>query len=214
MAQPFFVKDCALAVLSTGESAASLNEFRDVLSKIAPSSLYFHFWGRHFRPSFDHPELHNDFARWSYLCLHDHILSERLGIVDPTDYQVIEELRSSVLEIVDQRLDEIDHLYWSTKQNRFHFLRAVTLVYGTNIVLNQPQELKSILPKMSKSSIFYHFLDARRRTPNQTDDFTFWLQEKGIEGEIIDKIAHIDPYFLSLATQKQKLLEIFNEYFP
>lgn len=214
MAKPFFVKDCAQAVLSTGESAASLSEMREVLNHIGPSSLYYHFWGRHFRPAFDHPELHNDFARWSYLSLHDQILSERLGIIDPTDYKDLEELRRVLIDILDQRLDEIEHLFWSTKQNRFHFLKAVTLVFETDIVINHPVELKEYLPKMTKTSIFYHFLDARRRTPAQTDDFSFWLSEAGYgNDDILNKIAHIDPYFLSLTAQKQKLIEIISEYF-
>ena len=108
MTKPFLVKDCALGVLSTGEAAGSIIELKETLSHINPSSLYFHFWGRHFRPSFTHPEFHNDFARWAYTALHDPILAERLGIVDPTEFEDLETLRQATIEVVEQRLDELN----------------------------------------------------------------------------------------------------------
>jgi Family of unknown function (DUF5752) len=214
VAQPFFVKDCALAVISTGEAAASIVEFKDVLTRIPASSLYFHFWGRHFRPSFVHPELHNDFARWTSHYLHDPILAERLGIVDPTEYADLEELRQAVLEVIEQRLEEIERISWSTRENKFHFLRSVIVVFDTSTTIAHPFELKTLLPTLTATSIFYHFIDARRRTPTSIDDFSSWLAEEGGEyADLLKKIQHIDPYFLSLTEQRQKLTEIMGSYF-
>lgn len=214
MAKPFFVKECALGVLSTGEAAGSIIELKEILSRINTTSLYFHFWGRHFRPSFTHPEFHNDFARWAYTALHDPILAERLGILDPTEFEDLEELRQATIEIVEQRLDEIELIRWSTREHRFHFLRSIIVVFDTTTTISHPCELKTLLPTLSSTSIFYHFIDARRRTPNGTDDFSYWLAEEGPEyGDLLKKIQHIDPYFLSLNEQKQKLTEIISNHF-
>lgn len=213
MTKPFFVKDCALAVISTGEAAGSLVELKEVLARIPTSSIYFHFWGRHFRSSFASPELHNDFARWAYLQLHDRILAERLGIVDPTDYTDLEGLRRALSEVIEQRLEEIEHIWGTNRENKFHFLRSEIVVYATETVIGHPVDLKTILPTLTPTSIFYHFIDARRRTPNETDDFSFWLTEQGIDGEIMAKIQHIDPYFLTLTEQRQKLTEIMVSHF-
>jgi hypothetical protein len=214
MAKPFFVKDCALGVMSAGEAASSLIQFKEVLTRIPTSSLYFHFWGRHFRTSSAHPELHNDFARWAYLHLHDHVLAERLGIVDPMDFDNLEELKKMLLELLEQRLDEVEHYMWTTtRENRFHFLSSVIIVYDTTTTISTPADLKSTLPTLTTSSLFYHFIDARRRTPTGTDDFSFWLAEEGIDGELLLKVQHIDPYFLSLTEQRQKLTDIMVGYF-
>ncbi len=215
MTKPFFVKDCALAVVSTGKTASSIEEFKEVLPYISLSSIYFHFWGRHFRPSFDHPELHNDFARWSYLVLGDHILSERLGIIDPTEYVSLEELKMEVLEVMEQRLEESEVPAWSVVKNKFHFQRSVIVIFDSEKTIKHPSELKAILPTLTATSIFYHFIDARRRTSTGVDDFTAWLSEATPETpDLLKKIQHIDPYFLSLTEQRQKLSEIMEEYFP
>ena len=214
MGKPFKIKDCALAVVSISEAAASIIEFKEKLMRIPVSSLYYHFWGWHFRPSFVHPEFHNDFARWTHQHLHDSILAERLGIIDPTEYDDLENLRKKILEVIEERIEEIEFLTLSTKENKFHFLRSVIVVFDTGVVIGHPSELKMALSAFSDTSIFYHFIDARRRTAAGTDDFTAWLIEENVNDDaLLQKIQHIDPYFLSLAKQKQKLIEIMDSYF-
>lgn len=214
MSEPFLVKDCTLAVLSTGDSAGSLSEMKEVLARVPASSLYFHFWGKRFFTSFKHPELPNDFARWVYLQLHDRVLAERLGIIDPTDFSDLEGLRRSLIETIEQRLDEVEVFSWTPREQRYHFLRSVIVVFDTERSAAHPSELKTLLPQLSTNSIFYHFIDARRRTPNGTDDFSFWLAQQGdTYGELLSRIQHIDPYFLSLAEQRRKLTEALEAHF-
>ncbi len=216
MTQPFYVKDCALAVLSTGEAAGSLSELKERLSTIPSSSLYYHFWGRRLRPSFGHPELHNDFALWTYLCLHDKVLSERLGIIDPTDFADLEDLRGTLLHVLSERLQEETHFVaWPTQENKFHFLESIIVVFDASTTIDKPADLKIHLPSFTHTSLFYHFIDARRRTASSRDDFSVWLQEEGGPeyDELVNKIQHIDPYFLSLHEQKHKLIEIINRHF-
>ena len=43
------------------------------------------------------------------------------------------------------------------------------------------------VPNMSVGSIFYHFIDARRRSPEMMDDFRTWLRSYG---EIMRTFAH------------------------
>lgn len=212
--QPFFVKDCALAVISTGESANSLAEMREILKRIPVSSIYYHFWGERLRPSFIHPEYINDFARWAHFGLHDEILAERLEIIDPIDYKDLEQLRECLLDIIERRLAETELFLASKKDEKFHFLRSVSTIFDTPIVVNYPTEWKSVMPNLSISSIFYHFIDARKRTPQAIDDFTFWFLEfKDEYSNLVNRIQHIDPYFFNLTEVKQKLIEAINEFF-
>lgn len=211
--EPFLIKDCALAVISTGISAASIIEFKAAIAHIPASSLYYHFWNRLFWNFFIYPEFHNDFADWAYRYLHDPVLSERLGIINPTEYSNTENLRNDVLEIFEQRIDEMEAIQWSIRENKFHFLRSEIIIFETDKKMTHPSELKTVFPTMSLSSIFYHFIDARIRTFNGKDDFSSWLEEGREYGELLNKIQHIDPYFLPLAEQKQKLIDIFHGYF-
>ena len=209
---PFHVKDCSLALIATGEAAASLVELRDQLYRIPTSSLYYHFWGGRLRLSFAHPEYHNDFSYWAHFSLHDEILTERLSIIDPTEYADLEELRKRVIDIIEERLEEIEYVVW-TRENKFHFLRSIIVVYDVGQKTMAPSELKGIIPKIPLTSIFYHFIDARRRTQEGSDDFSLWLSSFDRQfSELISKIKLIDPYFLSLSEIRQKLVELFNQY--
>lgn len=213
MVEPFSVKDCALAVISTGISAASIVEFKGAITHIPTSSLYYHFWKRHFWHSFVYPEFHNDFAEWAYHYLHDPILSERLGIIDPNEYSSLDELRNEMLEIIEQRIDEMEYIQWSTRENKFHFLRSEIIVFDTMSIIETPAKLITVLPQLTSTSIFYHFIDARRRTPNKMDDFSNWLKDFGPEYEVLlKKIQHIDPYFLSLKEQRERLTQIIGAH--
>ncbi len=215
MLKPFFVKDCTLVVMATGMSASSLVEFRDVLERVPTNSIYHHFWGSRLSPFYVHPEYHNDFAHWANDHLHDEVLSERLNILDPKEYSDLESLRRILLEIFEDRLDEIEFLLWSKRESKFHFLRSSIIVFDTGISLSNPIEFKTIIPTLSAGSIFYHFIDARKRTPEGTDDFSYWLSGFNSEHkELISKIRLIDPFFLSLTETRQKLTELMNKYFP
>lgn len=214
MTEAFILKDCTLAVKATGEFVASIKELHDALKHVSTNSIYYHFWGERLRPSFVHPEYHNDFAKWAHFSLHDNILSERLGIIDPTEYNSIEELRSVLLDIIEERLDEVEYLVWSKKENKFFFLESNVIVFNGNVSVKHPSELKKIIPTLSPSAIFYHFIDARIRTPDSSDDFSTWLLSFGEEfSELISNIKHVDPYFRTLTEIRQKLTEIFNAAF-
>lgn len=209
----FVVKDCALAAIATGSSASSLYELKEIIGRIPTSSLYHHFWGGRLRPSFAHPDYHNDFATWAHFSLHDNILSERLNIIDPTEFATLDEMRQILMEIIENRLDEMEYTFWSKSDAKFHFLRSIIVVFDTSTAITHPRELKGAVPMMATNSIFYHFIDARRRTEKGIDDFTFWLSSFDDQyKELIADIAHIDPYFLDLASIKNRLIEIINKY--
>ena len=214
MATPFFVKDCALAVIATGESAESLIQLKEALARVPTSSIYYHFWGGRLRSEFAHPEFHNDFALWTHIHLHDNILSEKLGILDPIEYANLDDLRRTIIDLIEDRLEEIEYILWSQRESRFHFLRSSIIIFDTPIKASHPSELKGIIPNLTSNSIFYHFIDARTRTKDGTDDFTTWLLNfKDDFPELIAKIRQIDPYFLSLTEIRQRLSELLNEHF-
>lgn len=211
---PFCVRSCALSILATGEKAGTLMELRDKLFATHLGCVYYHFWGAHLHSQFIYPEYHNDFAAWAHRSLHDDILAERLSVIDPTGYENLESLRLDLIEVVEHRLEEKEIVPWTTKENQFHFIRSKIVVFNTPHSITLPEELVSIIPTLSTSSIFYHFIDARRRTPQQGDDFSTWLASFGTGyDELIHHIKDIDPYYLSLMELKSELSKIVTTYF-
>ncbi len=211
---PFEVKDCALVPIATGNKAQNLKELRDALPNVDQGSIYFHFWGGLLRPTFDDPEFVNDFAIWSYYALHDEILAERLAIIDPTAFTDLESVRQELIEIVEERLDEVQWPTWASNDQQFHFIRSQIVIFDTNRSIEDPEDLVELTPKMGLGSIFYHFIDSRRRTPDRHSDFEAWLQ--GFNGEyekLCRLISRVDPYFITLRELRDTLSNVFDSYF-
>ncbi len=209
----FVVRDCALAAIATGLRAQNLRELRDRLSGIHLGCIYYHFWGGLLRPRFDDPEYNNDFASWTRHALHDVPLAERLGVIDPADFPDLESLRQELIETVEERIEETEYQTWARPDQQFHFVRAQTVSFDTRQRLTQPVELALAIPQLSLGSIFYHFIDARRREPQGLDDFRAWLAQFGdTYTELQARLAEIDPYFINLAELRQRLAQDFAQH--
>lgn len=213
--QPFAVTDCAMLSIATGVSAQNLRELRDRLQTIQPGCIYYHFWGHHLRPGFEEPEYNNDFANWAHQGLHDRRLAERLSVIDPSAFADLDELREELLDVIDERLDESEHVPWAKADDTFRFIRSILVIFDTSIRLRTPGEMAEFLPKMSPSSVYYHFFDARHRTPNNVDDFRAWLDGLGpAYAEASARIADFDPSLITLTALKSELEGIFSEFLP
>ena len=208
------IKDCALVAIATGHRARNLGELRHGISEVAAASIYYHFWGSLLRPTFDDPRFHNGFAIWTDHALHNRALAERLSVIDPTDYPDTDELRKHVLEVVDSELDEAGQLATAPDDNLFDFIRSQIVVFGTKRTLDDPSELPDAVEAMTSTSVFYHFIDARRRTPDSLDDFTTWLNDIDREkyGNLTTRLASIDPFFATLVETRNELARAFRNF--
>jgi len=209
----FRVRDCALLSIATGLRAQTLRELRDGLVAAPATSVYHHFWGRLLRPRFDEPEYNNDFAAWSYHSLHEKALAERLSVVNPAEFADLEQLRQEVVEILEQRLDESEWSPWARADQQFHFLQARVVIFDSGVTVGTPEELAQVLPQLPLGSIYYHFIDARRRTQRRQDDFSAWLSSFGRPCRgLVDRLGALDPYFSSLKELRYLLAELFHAH--
>jgi hypothetical protein len=203
----FEIKDCAIISRLAGvQPAINLRELRERVEVCPQESLFHHFCETVIRPSFDDPRLRNDFSLWTLNCLGDNVLSERLGVINPYEFFELENLREFLISVLDTRLDEQSCIPWVKASEPFIFMSSNTIVFRTGVLLSNPAELLSAFREMSTSSIYYHFVDGKRRTPRGRDDFSAWLLEFWPEeNEILDELAEIDFYFLNLLELKETL---------
>jgi len=210
----FALKDCALIAIATHKRANTLKEFRDHIENLNADSLYYHFWANLLLPRFEEREYINDFASWVRHSLADTKLAEQLAVLDPLLFHSQEELRYRLLECIDDRLDESEYLRWFHAVQSFEFLRAQIVVFDTQITVNEPRQLSELTARMSVSSVYYHFIDARRRTEDKIDDFRHWLAFFGETYQpLIDHLTAIDPYFSTLAELRQQVVVSFKNFF-
>ncbi|MGK7345470.1 MAG: DUF5752 family protein [Candidatus Nitrospinota bacterium M3_3B_026] len=210
----FTIRDCALIAIATGRKAQNLKELRLHLQTVDPSSVYFHFWGGLLRPGFEEREYHNDFAEWVRHEARDFKLGERLSAIDPSEYSDMDELRLEMLEIIEERLDETEFLTWAHIDRQFEFIRSQIVVFDTKKSIDRPENLGDAVSHMSTSSVFYHFIDSRRRPPEGIDDFRAWLEGWGDKySDLIARLADVDPYFVTLVQLREQIASIFTDYF-
>lgn len=212
--QDIKIMDCALIAIATGIKAQNLRELRDHIQTIHQGCLYHHFWGNLLNPRFDDPEFQNDFAVWTSRHMHELRISEKLSMVDPSIHKNIEDLRKEVLDIIEERLYESDYIPWAKPGEEFHFIRSQIVVFDTGKSYTDPSDLIEIIPNMSLGSIFYHFIDSRRRTQDAKNDFSLWLNGFGDKyNGLIADLDNIDPYFTTLNELREEINFVFSDYF-
>jgi hypothetical protein len=208
------VKDCALVAIATGRRARDLRELRDGIAESDVACIYYHFWGGLLRPTFDDPKYHNGFAVWVEHALHNQALAERLSVIDPKDYPDTNDLRRHLLHVVDSELDHVGVAAKAPDDRLFDFIRSQIVVFTTSRALSSPSELPDAIERMTRTSVFYHFIDARRRTPDAVDDFTTWLNDIDREryAALTVRLASIDPFFVTLSEMRDELARAFREH--
>jgi len=211
---PFRIRDCALIPLATGLKAQNLKELRNHLLEVDAGCIYYAFWGGLLEPMFEHPEYANDFAAWAHSALHDDVLAEKLGVLDPTDFEDLEALRQELVDVIEEHLDTVGVISWVKPDQQFNFITSQIVVFDAQRELTDPAELPATVGEMSASSTFYHFIDARRRTEGSIDDFRAWLAGFGERfDDLQEQLAGVDPWFSTLVELRRQLGVLFEDYF-
>jgi hypothetical protein len=212
--KPFNIMDCALIAIATGERAQNLRELRDILKTTHKGCIYYHFWGGLLRLHSSDTEFQNDFSTWASRHLNDARIAEQLSLIDPNVFKDLESLRREVIEVIEQRLYETEYVPWAKPGNEFHFIRSQMVVFDTGIRIDKPEQIPDVLQNITLGSVFYHCIDARRRTAENKGDLSIWLSGFGNKyAELRERIDKIDPYFTTLSELKQEVGKVFHDYF-
>ncbi len=208
---PFRVMDCALLTRMSGlPPVVNLRELRDRVSVCAEDVIYHHFCETWLRPTFDNPDYRNDLALWAKNGLLDRVLAERLAIIDPYDYGSIELLRTHLIDIFEDRLGELQPWVPMVRAgNEFYFMQATTVVFDTGEQVSRAKDLAAVVERMTNGSVYFHFLDARRRSSDHLDDFSTWLLASNSgHHDTITALQGIDFYFSDLDEIRREIVEV------
>lgn len=210
----FHVRDCALIAVATGRGAVTLKELLAGILQVPETCLYHHFWGGLLQARFEEREYNNDFSAWVRHALHDGDLAERLAVVDPAGFRTLEDLRRELAELIEERLDESEQLISRVASRSFEFIQSQIVVFDTRTRIAEPEALAPVVARCSAGTVFYHFIDARRRSPNGMDDFSTWLSECDESyADLVGQLGGIDPYFSTLLELRRRLAVTFAAYF-
>jgi len=159
----------------------------------------------------DHFELNefpNDLARWCWYGLGDHVLGEAIGLVDPYRCPTVESLRSTLVNLIEERLWGLDRVPWCRPGLELYLVESRLVTYDTGERFPTPAALTEGMERMPLNSLYYHVHGARRRTEGRTDDFSQWLEDFGVDAGVVARIRAVDFYFLNLRQLRQEFLQI------
>ena len=211
-AEPFALFDCSLARLAVGKTCTNLRELVDVVRTASDATLEHHMMRCALDDHFELYEFPNDLARWCWDGLGDHALGEQLGLIDPYQCGSPPALRASLVNVVEERLWELDRVPSCRPGLELHLIESRVLAFDTAERFDTLDALAEAMPRLSLRSLFYHVHEARRRTANRTDDFSAWLERQGTDPAMVAKLRAVDFYFLNLNQLRQQFADILRQY--
>jgi hypothetical protein len=210
--EPFAVFDCSLTRRAIGQSCSNLRELLVALQAVPDRVLEHHMLRCPLEDDFELSEFPNDLARWCWDALGDPIVGEQLGLVDPYRHPTLADLRATLVEILENRLWNLDRVPWCRPGLELHLVASRLVAHDTGQRLPTPVALAEAIPHMSPRSLFFHVCEARRRTAGQTDDFSHWLEQFDVNPSLPDRLRAIDFYFLNLSQLRHELMGVFRQH--
>jgi hypothetical protein len=210
--EPFCVMDCSLVRCATGRMCSNLRELLEAIRTVPDAVLEHHMMRCAIEDHFELHEFPNDLARWCWTVLGDNVLGEQLGLVDPYRQSSTAALRAVLVNVIEDRLWDLDHAPWCRSGQELHLVESHLIAYDTGERVPTPAALAEAIERISLRSLFYHVHDARRRTAGRSDDFSLWLEKGGAAASLVATLREIDFYFLNLSQLRQAFIEAFHRY--
>jgi hypothetical protein len=195
-----------------GQEADDEKRLVELLEEVPLSSIYYHTHTYFLRNSHVERLYPNDFAQWVAMEVRDHVLGERLAVIDPFELQGLEPLREELISVIDDHLSRTPIVPRVIFGNPFNFSQSRILEVSTGLEAWTLQEFRNALSEVDVSAIYYHMFEARHRLGKQESDFSAWIEEKLQMPELAGKFRAINPYWGSLERHRSALLTVCDEF--
>lgn len=203
MSKPFIFKAEFWVPKSTGIKVLSLKDFIETLKWIDKFSIFYHMYvnifNYHNLPTF----YNNSFSYWLYK--NNYLaLAEKISIVDPIEYFDLEELRISLIKILEENYDK--HLEGNIIEPFFFITVDREIIEYKNPAYNLEEFIKKF-KKSSINSVFYHLVTSRIENKTLINDYSSWLLSIG-EAKKAELINKLDIYSMNLYEIKKEITKI------
>jgi len=210
--RPFLFKECSVLREILGEEAYDEKRLVELLETVPLDSIYFHTHSYFLRHSYVERVYPNDFAQWVAMEVRDHVLGERLAVVDPFDYGELDALRGQLISIIDDHLSRTPIVPRVMFGEPFYFNKSLIIQVPTRIEVRTLQEFRSALSEVEVSAIYFHVFEARHRLKHEESDFSAWIHDGLGMPDLAEKLRAINPYLGSLERVRSALLTVCDEF--
>ena len=180
MSEAFEFHTPAALEVPAGREASDLEGLRAGIASVAPTSLLQHVTRMPVRHPHARDIPENDFARWVGDALQLPEVSERLAFVGSSPPNSLEDLRSSLLLVLD-RVPVKDRRRESSDGASFHFIESRLVLAPLELRAAEPSEVIELWPWIDLHAAFYHLVEAPL-LERKEDALIPWLRERGATG--------------------------------
>ena len=195
-----------------GKQAKDERQLAELLEEIPLDSVYFHTHSYFLRARFIERTYPNDFAGWASEQVRDHVLAERLSVVDPFDFPSLEALREELISIIDDHLSGMATVPRVGFGTPFYFNRSRILEVPTGLETRTLREFRNAISEVDVSAIYFHVFEAHLRLQREENDLSAWIRSSLKLPELANQMQALNPYLGSLERLRSSLLTMCDEY--
>jgi hypothetical protein len=195
-----------------GKQAEDERQLAELLEEIPLDSVYYHTHSYFLRARFIERTYPNDFAKWTSEQVGDHVLAERLSVVDPFDFSSLEALREELISIIDDHLSSMATVPRVGFGTPFYFNRSRILEVPTGLETRTLREFRNAISEVDVSAIYFHVFEAHLRLQREENDLSAWIRGSLKLTELANQMQALNPYLGSLERLRSSLLTMCDEY--
>lgn len=206
--KPFYFNTSEHLLRIGREKAANLSELLEGLRRCPANSVFQHTFRTLQEHHFIRRGFSNDFAHWTLSACNEPALAERLASVDVREFTSLEDLRQSLVSVLEEYVRDNSDASARRAEESFYFCAADIVVLPTSFVPETLPGFADGLRRVSVHSIHHHFIEARLRLKLMSNDFSQWLLEEMSLPDAARAINHIDIYTATMEHVRKQIIGI------
>jgi len=210
---PFRFVSCMELRESLGKRAQDVHRLLEVIEEVPADSIYYHTHSYYLRHPYTQELYPNDFASWVARHAQDRVLGERLGVVDPFDFDDIEVLRAELVGIIGDHLDRASTPVSARVAQPFEFIRSHVIEVDLYIEVATLQEFRDELSQVEIGAVYNHICEARMRKRRPSGDFADWLSsEAGLSlSQLSTQVVNVGRLGLNLEGMRGRIVKLCDQ---
>jgi uncharacterized protein DUF5752 len=205
---PFQFVGCVELRQALGRRALDERELMDRLEEVPEASVFYHTHGYFLRHRPLTTAYGNDFATWVAVHVRDQALAERLAVINPFEFDVLEDLREELVSTIHDHLLHLSFIPRVEFGDPFYLQQSHLVEVPLGAPVSTLEDFRTALAEVDSSAIYVHMVEARARLGRRTSDFARWVRS-GLELEALAaQIERIDTYMTSLERVRARLLSL------
>jgi hypothetical protein len=204
--KPFYFNTSEHLLRIGRQRATTLAELLLALQTCPDDSIFQHTFRTLQEHHFIRQGFSNDFAHWSLSACNEPVLAEQLASVDVREFTDIKGLRTQMVDIVEDFLQQQPRSASHTAHEPFYFCASDIVVLPTPFVADSLPAFLDGLKQISVHSVHHHFIEARLRLHLMSNDFSQWLEEELGLADTGEAIERIDIYTNTMDGVRQQIV--------